>query len=68
MNGKNVKHVCYSEGEAATRLGISVPKLRELISSHIADGAEVPPASRFQASDLILLRVLAGLQADAPAN
>ena len=55
----------YSETEAAEALGVSVDRLRQLIRQHIAqtdeDLASVSSAV-FQPSDLLLLRLLAGIQ------
>jgi hypothetical protein len=53
----------YSEQEAAEELGVSVQDFRTLIRSHIVDNEEdlnkVGMAS-FQASDLLVLKLLAG--------
>lgn len=52
----------YTETEAAAQLGISPEELRELIRLHIvqddADAGNVPMMT-FQASDLLVLRLLA---------
>jgi hypothetical protein len=52
----------YTESEAAAQLGISPEELRELIRLHIvqddADAGNVPMTT-FQASDLLVLRLLA---------
>lgn len=51
----------YSEHEAASSLGVSVEQLRTLIRSHIVktddDMANVP-ATTFQPSDLLILRMI----------
>lgn len=55
----------YSETEAAEELGVSVETLRTMIRSHVVDRDEdltnVPQTS-FQASDLVILRLLAKMQ------
>lgn len=54
----------YSEVEAAEELGISVDKLRTMIRSHVVDRDEDltnVPATTFQPSDLLILRLLAGM-------
>jgi hypothetical protein len=53
----------YSEYEAANMLGVSVDRLRSLVRDHIvkdghADAAAVPT---YHPSDLVLLRILAGM-------
>ena len=57
----------YSESEAAEALGVSVERLRDLIKNYIVvaeeDLSNVPNAT-FQPSDLLLLRILSGLQAN----
>lgn len=57
----------YSETEAADALGVSVEQLRSLIKNYVVvaeeDLSNVPNAT-FQASDLLLLRILSGLQAN----
>jgi hypothetical protein len=55
----------YSETEAAEELGISVEQLRTMIRSHVVDRDEDltnVPATTFQASDLVVLRLLARMQ------
>lgn len=52
----------YSEQEAARMLGIAVEDLRSLVSTHIVHGGDVPPQTVFQASDLVVLRLLARMQ------
>ncbi len=54
----------YSEVEAAALLGISVERLRTLVQDHIvkedgAGGMVIDPT--FQPSDLLVLRILAGM-------
>ena len=54
----------YSENEAAEELGISVEQLRGMIRSHVVDRDEDlsnVPVTTFQPSDLLILRLLAGL-------
>ena len=57
----------YSEAEAADALGVSVEQLRSLIKNYVVvaeeDLSNVPNAT-FQPSDLLLLRILSGLQAN----
>ena len=53
----------YSESEAAAELGISVDALRQMIRSHVMDNEQDVsniPATTFQPSDLLVLRLLAG--------
>jgi hypothetical protein len=55
----------YSEAEAAEQLGISVMQLRTMIRSHVVDKDEDlnnVPATTFQPSDLLILRLLTGMQ------
>jgi hypothetical protein len=59
---RNVKSQ-YSETEAAEELGVSVAQLRTMIRSHVVDRDEDlsnVPATTFQPSDLLILRLLAG--------
>jgi hypothetical protein len=55
----------YSEAEAASELGVTVDQLRLLIRRHVIEHdeemANVSHAS-FQPSDLLLLRLLAGVK------
>jgi hypothetical protein len=54
----------YSEVEAAEELGISVDRLRSMIRSHVVDRDEDltnVPVTTFQPSDLLILRLLAGM-------
>ena len=51
----------YSETEAAEELGISIEQLRTMIRSHVVDKDEDltnVPTTTFQASDLLILRLL----------
>jgi hypothetical protein len=51
----------YSEAEAARDLGITVEHLRAIIRSHVTDHSEDlnnVPSTTFQASDLVILRLL----------
>jgi hypothetical protein len=61
----------YSELEAAQELGVTVEQLRTLIRSHIAqtdeDLAHIAVAS-FHASDLLVLKILAGQQRQMAAT
>lgn len=53
----------YSETEAAEKLGISVAQLRAMIRAHVIDRDEDltnVPVMTFQASDLVILRLLSG--------
>ena len=55
----------YSEAEAAEQLGISVLQLRTMIRSHVVDKDEDlnnVPVHTFQPSDLLILRLLTGMQ------
>jgi len=55
----------YSETEAAEQLGISVAQLRTMIRSHVVDKDEDlnnVPVHTFQPSDLLILRLLTGMQ------
>ena len=61
----------YSESEAAEELGISVPQLRTMIRSHVVDRDEDlnnVPVTTFQPSDLLILRLLAGMPTDSDAR
>ena len=60
----------YSEVEAAEELGVSVMQLRTMIRSHVVDRDEDlsnVPQTTFQASDLVILRLLAKMQAPQTA-
>jgi len=61
----------YSESEAAEELGISVLQLRTMIRSHVVDRDEDlnnVPVTTFQPSDLLILRLLAGMPTDSDAR
>ena len=54
----------FSETEAAEELGISVEQLRRMIRSHVVERDEDlnnVPVTTFQPSDLLILRLLAGM-------
>jgi hypothetical protein len=54
----------YTEMAAAEELGVSVDRLRTIIRSHVVDRAEDAvniPVTTFQPSDLLILRLLAGM-------
>jgi hypothetical protein len=54
----------YTEIEAAEELGISVEQLRKMIRSHVVERDEDltnVPVTTFQPSDLLILRLLAGM-------
>ena len=57
-----VSKVCYSEDEAASKLGLSVDQLRSLVRYHLSTGEDMPAVESFQPSDLVLLRILAQQQ------
>ena len=59
INGAKVR---YSESEAASRLGLSIDQLRTLVRTHIAADEEPPENATYQASDLVMLRILASGQ------
>ena len=53
----------YSETEAAEELGVSIAQLRVMIRSHVVEHDEDltnVPATTFQPSDLLILRLLSG--------
>ena len=59
----------YSEIEVAEELGISTEQLRTMIRSHVIDRDEDltnVPATTFQPSDLLILRLLAGRAPQVP--
>jgi hypothetical protein len=64
----NDAKVRYSTAEAAQRLGLSVEQLRTLVRRHIALDEEVPENATFQASDLVVLRVLASRMQNIPVQ
>jgi hypothetical protein len=54
----------YTEVEAAEELGVSIDRLRTIIRSHVVDREEDVvniPVTTFQPSDLLILRLLAGM-------
>jgi hypothetical protein len=53
----------YSEYEAASMLGITIDRLRELVRDHIVKDSysTAPEVPTYQPSDLVVLRVLSGL-------
>ena len=54
----------YTEVEAAEELGVSVENLRKIIRSHVVERDEDVnnvPVTTFQPSDLLILRLLAGM-------
>ena len=58
----------YSEAEAAEQLGISVAQLRTMIRCHVVDKDEDlnnVPVTTFQPSDLLILRLLTGMQTNS---
>jgi len=57
----------FSETEAAEELGISVDQLRSMIRRHVVEQEEDAnniPVTTFQPSDLLILRLLAGMPTD----
>jgi len=61
----------YSEVEAAEELGVSVEQLRVMIRSHVIDRDEDlnnVPVTTFQPSDLLILRMLAGMPTSQPVD
>jgi hypothetical protein len=58
------QRIQYSEYEAADMLGISIDQLRGLVRDHIVKDAHSadPEAPVYQASDLVVLRFLAGIR------
>jgi hypothetical protein len=55
----------YTETEAAEELGISITQLRSMIRSHVVERDEDlnnVPVHTFQASDLVILRLLTNMQ------
>jgi hypothetical protein len=54
----------YTEVEVAEELGITLDQLRTMIRSHVVDRDEDLsniPVTSFQPSDLLILRLLAGM-------
>lgn len=61
----------YTETEAAEELGISIAQLRTMIRSHVVDRDEDlnnVPVHTFQASDLVILRLLTKMQRQQPVE
>jgi hypothetical protein len=59
----------YTETEAAEELQISVTQLRTMIRSHVVERDEDltnVPVHTFQASDLVILRLLTTMQRQQP--
>ena len=57
----------YSETEAAEELGVTVEQLRKMIRNLVVDRDEDltnVPVTTFQPSDLLILRLLAGMPTD----
>ena len=53
---KSTSQELYSETEAAAALGISIPRLHDLLDRYVFTGGNIRPASiEFTASDLLLL-------------
>ena len=60
----------YSEIEAAEELGISTEQLRAMIRNHVVEREEDLtniPVTTFQPSDLLILRLLAGMPPNSAA-
>jgi hypothetical protein len=54
----------YTEVEAAEELGVSVEHLRNIVRNHVVERVEDAdnlPVTTFQPSDLLILRLLAGM-------
>ncbi len=63
--------VQYTETEAAALLGISVERLRDLVRRHIIKEEADPSAlayATFQPSDLLVLRILAGMASEQSSS
>lgn len=61
----------YTETEAAEELGISTAQLRGMIRSHVVERDEDltnVPVHTFQASDLVILRLLTNMQRHQPTQ
>jgi len=64
MQATRASKTQFSETEAAEELGISVEKLRTMIRNHVVERDEDltnTPVTTFQPSDLLILRLLAGM-------
>ena len=59
MQPMNTTKTQYSEQEAAKMLGVPLEDFRTLVRTHIAHGDDVPAQATYQASDLLVLRLLA---------
>lgn len=60
----------YTEVEAAEELGITLDQFRTMIRSHVVDRDEDLsniPVTAFQPSDLLILRLLAGMPTNPTA-
>ena len=57
----------YSEQEAASELGVSIEQLRSMVKTHIVKDGEMPEGGIvvFQASDLLLLKLLSRAAQDS---
>jgi hypothetical protein len=54
----------YTEIEAAEELGISIDNLRDIVRNHVVEQTEDIqnlPVTTFQPSDLLILRLFAGM-------
>jgi hypothetical protein len=61
----------YTETEAAEELGISITQLRSMIRNHVVERDEDltnVPVHTFQASDLVILRLLTNMQRQQPSG
>jgi hypothetical protein len=58
----------YTEYEAATLLGVSVDQLRSLVKNHIVKDEGEPTLPAYQSTDLVVLRILAGLACQVQAT
>jgi hypothetical protein len=70
MVPSKVSRTYYSESEAAVTLGITVDQLRGLILDHILEREEDlknMPLASLHPSDLLVLKLLAGLGSTAAA-
>jgi len=59
----------YTEVEAAEELGISVERLRNIVRNHVVERVEDAdnlPVTTFQPSELLILRMLAGMPTTPP--
>ena len=63
MAGRRRTKTHFTETEAAEELGVSVSQFRELIRQHVTDQAEElenVPRTAYQASDLLILKLITG--------